>query len=116
MYISGTFTDNSASDGGGGVYVQANSHIIVISGNTTFIHNSVSGTDGEFYGESDGHRGGILIRESSNAHISGNTTIVGNSANYGGGICLDDNSIMNICGTTAFIHNEGFGCGGGVFI
>ena len=60
LYISGTFTGNSASDSGGGVYVQANSHI-VISGNTTFIHNSVSGTDGEFYGESDGHGGGIFL-------------------------------------------------------
>ena len=61
LYISGTFTGNSASDSGGGVYVQANSHI-VISGNITFIHNSVSGSDGEFYGESDGHGGGIFFR------------------------------------------------------
>ena len=58
----------------------------------------------------------FFFGESSNAHISGNTTIIGNSANYGGGISLEHYSIMNICGSTAFIHNEGFGCGGGVFI
>ena len=116
LYISGTFTDNSASDGGGGVYVQGNSHIL-ITGNTTFIRNSVSGTDvGEFYGDSDGHGGGIFIGENSNAHISGITTIIDNSANYGGGICLDGYSIVNICGSTTFNSNSAFGCGGGVFI
>ena len=103
--ISGktTFSDNSARDGGG---VSAwHSSTVNISGNTTFSGNSASQYGGG---------GGVSARDSSNVNISGNTTFSGNSARWGGGVSALVSSNVNISGNTTFSDNSVRKNGGGM--
>ena len=105
VYISGnaTFRGNSAWYGGG-VSARHSSNVD-ISGNTTFSGNSASGGDG----------GGVSAWRSSNVDIGGNTTFSGNSASggHGGGVSVWRSSNVNISGNTTFSNNSAR-FGGGV--
>ena len=99
---SSSFSDNSASNGGG-VSAQVSSNVN-ISGKTTFSDNSAH------YG------GGVSAWHSTNVNISGNTTFSDNSARYGGGggVSAWHSSNVNISGNTTFSDNSAWYCGGGV--
>ena len=59
--------------------------------------------------------GGVYVQKNSNVNIRGNTTFIGNSAEYGGGVHIGSNSNVKIMGNTTFSRNSASTYGGGVY-
>ncbi|MBN2393464.1 MAG: right-handed parallel beta-helix repeat-containing protein [Anaerolineae bacterium] len=110
MLIANTIRDNEAWFGGG-VYIYA-------SDNATLISNTV--LDNLAHGWYGAGGGGILLRESANVMLSGNT-IQGNATQIGGGVLLLGSDNATLKGNT-ILSNTAFGShiflegGGGVSV
>ena len=98
------FSANSASQNGG-VFAGLNMHTYIkVNGNTAFIGNSAKG---------DG--GGVCALSSGNISITGNITLLSNSAGTGGGIHATLSSTVNISGNAVFSGNSASIDGGGIY-
>ena len=128
---STTFSNNSATYYGGGVYADDSS--VIFDGSTTFSNNSASRDGGGVYASSSSAirfngsttfsnnsarwgGGGVYASSSSAMRFNGSTTFSSNSASvYGGGVYASSSSAMRFNGSTTFSNNSATYYGGGVY-
>jgi parallel beta-helix repeat protein len=96
-----TITDNSASNHGGGIYIQSGDDY-------TLTGNTISGNTSSNCG------GGIFL-SASNITLSGNTITDNSASNHGGGIYIQSGDDYTLTGNT-ISGNTSSDYGGGIFL